>query len=85
MAPTSEVVIVNKTTGAITNYGHGPTIPPNKGFMTGLAFDNQDNLYAAVISLGPEVLAGIYRISQGGGNGSIFATHQEMMSPNDIY
>jgi hypothetical protein len=25
MAPTSEVVIVNKTTGAITNYGNGPT------------------------------------------------------------
>lgn len=84
MAPTSEVVIVNKTTGAITNYGNGPTIPPNKGFMTGLAFDNQANLYAAVISLGPEVQAGIYRISQGGGNGSLFATHQEMMSPNDI-
>ncbi len=84
MAPTSEVVIVNKTTGAITNYGNGPRIPPNKGFMTGLAFDNQDNLYAAVISLGPEVQAGVYRISQGGGNGSLFATHQEMMSPNDI-
>jgi hypothetical protein len=84
MAPTSEVVIVNKTTGAITNYGNGPEIPPNKGFMTGLAFDNQDNLYAAVISLGPELQAGIYRIPQGGGNGSLFATHQEMMSPNDI-
>ena len=84
MAPTSEVVIVNKTTGAITNYGNGPMIPPNKGFMTGLAFDNQDNLYAAVISLGPEVQAGIYRLPQGGGNGSLFATHQEMMSPNDI-
>jgi hypothetical protein len=84
LAPASEIVIVNKTTGAITNYGTGPKIPPNKGFMTGLAFDNQDNLYAAVISLGPEVQAGIYRIPPGGGNGSLFATHQELMSPNDI-
>ncbi|MDQ4067220.1 MAG: hypothetical protein M3114_06495, partial [Thermoproteota archaeon] len=65
-----------------TEVGSWPDIPQNKGFMTGLAFDAQENLYAAIASQTPEVKSGVYRIEPDGGNATLFATHPKMQIPN---
>ena len=62
-APIGQVTKINKDNLTVSKYGSWPTIPPNKGFMLGLNFDKQGNLYAAVASLSPELKGGVYRLS----------------------
>ena len=54
-APIGQVAKINKDNLTVSRCGSWPTIPPNKGFMLGLNFDKQGNLYAAVASLSPEL------------------------------
>jgi hypothetical protein len=62
-APIGQVTKINKDNLTVSKYGSWPTIPPKKGFMLGLNFDKQGNLYAAVASLSPELKGGVYRLS----------------------
>jgi hypothetical protein len=79
---TTSVLNQNHTT--FTKVGSWPAIPQNGGFMLGLAFDRQGNLYAAIASQTPEVKSGVYRIGPDGGNATLFATHPMMQFPNGL-
>ena len=84
-SPIGQVAKINKDNLTVSKYGSWPTIPPNKGSMLGLNFDKQENLYAAVSSLSPELKSGVYRLSPGGaGHATLFATHPNMTFPNDL-
>jgi sugar lactone lactonase YvrE len=84
-APTGKVAKINKGNLTESKYGSSPTIPPNKGFMLGLNFDKQGNLYAAVAYLSPELKSGLYRLSpKSVGQTTLFATHPNMTFPNDL-
>lgn len=97
-APLIQVVYVNENLTVVSNAttiqnqkdtlftatGSWPAIPQNKGYMTGLAFDVQENLYAAIASQTPEVVSGVYRIEPNGGNATLFATHPKMQFPNAL-
>jgi sugar lactone lactonase YvrE len=84
-APIGQVAKIDKNSLTISKYGSWPTIPLNKGFMLGLNFDKQGNLYAAIASLSPELKSGVYRLAAGGaGQATLFATHQNMSFPNDL-
>ena len=84
-APIGQVAKIDKNSLTISKYGSWPTIPLNKGFMLGLNFDKQGNLYAAIASLSPELKSGVYRLSPGGaGQATLFATHPNMTFPNDL-
>ena len=65
-------------------YAELPPLPKGKGFITGLIFDRQGNLYAGLASYVPEVQTGVYRIPPGGGEAVLFATHPDMAFPNDL-
>ena len=84
-APIGQVAKIDKNTLTVSKYGSWPTIPSNKGFMLGLNFDKQGNLYAAIASLSPQLKSGVYRLSPGGAsNATLFAKHQNMTFPNDL-
>src|ERR1051326_4276157 len=83
-APIGQVAKIDKNTLTVSKYGSWPTIPPNKGFMLGLNFDKQGNLYAAIASLSPQLKSGVYRLSPGASNATLFAKHQNMTFPNDL-
>jgi hypothetical protein len=81
---TNTTTIQNQSDTTFTDFGSWPTIPQNMGFMTGLAFDRQQNLYAAIASLTSEVKSGVYRVGPDGGNATLFVTHPRMQLPNAI-
>src|SRR5919108_1984193 len=74
----------NQNDTLFTEVGSWPAIPQNSGFMLGLAFDRQENLYAAIASQTPEVQSGVYRIEPDGRNATLFATHPMMQLPNAL-
>lgn len=76
--------IQNQNDTTFTEVGSWPAISENNGFMTGLAFDGQGNLYAAIASQTSEVQSGIYRIEPDGGNATLFVTHPDMQIPNAL-
>jgi hypothetical protein len=76
--------IRNQNDTTFTEVGSWPAIPQNSGFMLGLAFDSQGNLYAAIASQTPQVKSGVYRIGPEGGNATLFATHPMMQIPNAL-
>lgn len=76
--------ILNQNDTTFTEVGSWPAIPQNSGFMLGLAFDRQENLYAAIASQTPEVQSGVYRIGPDGGNATLFAVHPMMQFPNGL-
>ena len=71
IAVTSQVVRVSYD-GAMSNFGQLPALPPNGGFMTGLALDKDGNVFVGLASFVAEVPGGIYRIPAGGGRGNPF-------------
>jgi hypothetical protein len=76
--------IQNQNDSTFTEVGSWPAIPQNSGFMLGLTFDRQENLYAAIASQTSEVQSGVYRIGPDGGNATLFATHPMMQIPNAL-
>jgi hypothetical protein len=74
----------NQNDTLFTEVGSWPAIPQNSGFMLGLAFDRQENLYAAIASQTSEVQSGVYRIEPDRGNATLFATHPMMQLPNAL-
>ncbi len=53
--------------------------------MIGVAFDSEQNLYAAISSQTPGVQSGVYRIgSNGSGNATLFVSHPKMQLPNTL-
>ena len=81
MAPTSEVLRVTFDGKAIP-YSQLPQVPPNQGFMTGMIFDKQGNLYVGLASFVPQVQSGIYRVPPGGGQATLFASGMSL--PNGL-
>ncbi len=68
-APTSDIVIVRTDGSARLPFAKLPTPPPT-GFMTGLALDGTNNLYAALVSSDAATAPpGVYRISARTGGG----------------
>ena len=83
-APTSRVMRVDVATGKATQYAQLPTPVAGKGFLTGLAQSAAGDLYAGLASFVPEVQAGIYRISHGNGEVSLFAKDAALPFPNGL-
>ncbi len=83
-APTGTIEKIDLASGKRTSFAQLPHPVPNKGFMTGLAFDRAGTLYAALVSFTPEVKAGIYAVPARGGDAKLFASHAEMSFPNGI-
>jgi len=82
-APSGKIATLDLKTGGLTSFANLPTPVPNKGFMTGLAWSGR-GLLAALVSFVPEVPAGIYRVTAGGGAATLFAHHPDMVFPNGI-
>ncbi|WP_394835251.1 hypothetical protein LVJ94_53010 [Pendulispora rubella] len=84
-APVGTIARVDPATGAFQRFGQlpGPS-SPTSGFMTGLAFDAQGSLYAALVSLTADVKSGIYRVGKDGGDATLFAEHADMKFPNGL-
>ena len=76
--------ILNQNDTTFTEFGSWPAIPQNSGFLLGLTFDREENLYAAIASQTPEVKSGVYRIGPDGGNATLFAAHPMMQFPNGL-
>jgi hypothetical protein len=75
----------NQSFSAFTEFGSWPSIPQNGGFMIGVAFDGEQNLYAAISSQTPGIQSGVYRTeSNGSGNATLFVTHPKMQLPNTL-
>jgi sugar lactone lactonase YvrE len=83
-APTSRIVKVDPDSGAVSAFGQLPAPVAGKGFMTGLALASDGDLYAGLASFTPEVQAGIYRVSKGGGAATLFAKDAELGFPNGL-
>jgi sugar lactone lactonase YvrE len=84
-APSGQVYRVD-TTGAEapTPYASVPPLPPNEAFITGIAFDDEDRLLVALPSFATDPPTGIYRAPAGGGDATLFASHESMMFPSAI-
>jgi sugar lactone lactonase YvrE len=82
-APTGQVLRLSLKDGASTPYAELPKPVANKGFMTGLEFDGEGRLYAAMASFVDKPEAGIYRVGADGKT-SLFAKHEKMKFPNGI-
>lgn len=86
LALTSQIARVDTGSGKWSLFGTLPKAVPNLGFMTGLAASPADPgaIYGALASFTPEVQAGIYRVSDAGGEATPFAKHPDMAFPNGI-
>ncbi len=82
-APTSEILRVSYL-GVVNHFAQLPQGPPGQVFALGMAFDRARNLYVALTSQAPQVIPGIYRIPRDGLPPSLFATHEELLFPNDL-
>lgn len=65
-------------------YAQVDGLPVENAFVTGLAFDGQGRLYAAVPSFVASPVPGVYRAAAGGGAAALFATDAAMIFPNAI-
>ena len=83
MAPTSQVFRVTLD-GKSELISQLPQYPPGQGFTTGVALDQQDNIYVALASFAPEVQTGIYLVPPSGGEAKLFASSEEMILPNGL-
>lgn len=85
-APSGDVVAIDltKTPVEAKPFAKLPTPVPNMGFVTGLALDQEQRLYGALVSFVPEVQAGIYRTPAAGGNATLFASSPGMAFPNGL-
>ena len=83
MAPTSQVFRVTLD-GKSELISQLPQYPPGQGFTTGVALDQQDNIYVALASFAPEVQTGIYSVPPSGGEAKLFASSEEMILPNGL-
>jgi sugar lactone lactonase YvrE len=83
MAPTGQVLKVSAS-GAVAPYGRWPAIPKDGGYLTGLVFDAQGALYAGLASFSPQLRTGIYRLSAGAQEATLFASHPELAFPNGL-
>src|SRR3954453_242248 len=84
LAPTGEIRAVDLATGLSRPFATLPHPVPNQGFMTGLAFDGDGTLYAALVSLSPDVQPGIYKVGPEGGAAKLHAKHASMVFPNGL-
>ena len=76
---------VDPATGAVQSFGKLPgPASPTSGFVTGLAFDTQGSLYAALVTMSGDVKPGIYRVGKDGGDATLFAEHADMRFPNGL-
>jgi sugar lactone lactonase YvrE len=76
--------VVRSVDGVTEPFATFPRLGQGQGFLTGLTFDAQGNLYAGLASFTPDVQTGIYRVPASGGAATLFATHAEMAFPNDL-
>lgn len=83
MALTGAIVAVDAD-GVVTPYGSVPAPQPNLGFVTGLAFDADGALYVGLASFAEPPATGIYRIDAGGGEGTLYASHESLQLPNAL-
>lgn len=82
LAPTGEIVKVSLSDGEVKHFASLPAPVQDKGFMTGLEFGNDGNLYAALVSFVEEPQAGVYKVDMKNGKVSLFASHEKMKFPN---
>lgn len=83
-ATLGEVRSVSTANGARTSYAQVTGLPVENAFVTGLTFDGQGQLYAAVPSFVPAPVPGVYRAPAGGGDATLFATDPMMVFPNGL-
>ncbi len=67
--------------GEVTTFAELPT--PGEGFMTGLAFDQAGNLYAAIASFNAQT-HGVWKVSRDGSVTELFASLDASGVPNDL-
>src|SRR3984957_7845930 len=82
--PLGEIAKVDLTTGGRAPVPKLPKPVPNKGFMTGLTFGPDGQLYAAPVSFDPSVQPGVYRVSAAGGDATLFAKDPKMVFTNGL-
>jgi sugar lactone lactonase YvrE len=83
-APLGEIAKVDLATGGRARFAKLPKPVPNKGFMTGLTFGPDGQLYAALVSFDPSVQPGVYRVGTAGGDATLFAKDPKMVFPNGL-
>lgn len=83
-APLGQISKIDLRSGKQESFATIPSPTPNAGFMTGLAFGSDGDLYAALVSFDPAVQPGIYRIGPSGGEGELFAKHEQLVFPNGL-
>jgi SMP-30/Gluconolactonase/LRE-like region len=83
-APLGEIAKVDLGSGTRTRFAKLPKPVPNKGFMTGLSFGPDGQLYAALVSFDLSVQPGVYRVSGAGGDATLFAKDPKMVFPNGL-
>lgn len=76
--------VVRSVDGVTEPFATFPRLGQGQGFLTGLTFDAQGNLYAGLASFAEDVQTGVYRVPASGGAATLFATHPEMAFPNDL-
>ncbi len=59
-----------------------PLLTPDVSFMTGVTLAPDDSLLAAIVSFSPDLTAGVYRAATQGEQGTLWASHPQMVFPN---
>jgi hypothetical protein len=75
---------VSTSGGAPAPFAQVMGLPARNVFLTGLTFDGQGQLYAAVPSFVPSPAPGVYRAAAGGGDATLFATDPMMAFPSGL-
>lgn len=72
--------------GAVSELGAVPIDPPGSAYGLGVAVAPDGAVFVAVAAASPSSTfpPGVYRIPAGGGAGSLFASHDELVIPNDV-
>ncbi|HZO16971.1 MAG TPA: hypothetical protein VFB62_27030, partial [Polyangiaceae bacterium] len=78
------VVSVSTMGGEPASYAQATGLPADNVFLTGLTFDAQGQLYAAVPSFVMNPAPGVYRAPAGGGDATLFATDAAMFFPSGL-
>ena len=82
LAPVSRVVRVTDD-GEVSEYGTWPALDPEGGFLAGMTFNDDGDLFGAVFSTTPGVDTGVYVLRAGEQQAELFAQHPELAFPND--
>ncbi|MDJ0624941.1 MAG: hypothetical protein QNJ31_01065 [Candidatus Caenarcaniphilales bacterium] len=83
MAPTGKVYKLMPD-GSKEEYGKWPSFKKDKGYIAGLTFDEDKNLYGAVVSFDKEIKPGVYVLENGQEEAKLYSTHKDLKFPNDI-